>query len=163
MSPKGKSRWWVLLPGIALVLAGFFRDFIFVNINYRMRILYGWDEYGPMPTLLQSLESWDYVDLYYLKWVLTGVATLLFFGLTWWGIYLWFRDKKLITWTAGTFGAIILLSGLFFLGGKLTGQEENGYMLSRKFMEFVQSPLLFMILIPGFNLLKRATPAEEAK
>ena len=90
MSPKTKA----ILLTIGIVLLGFFREYLFININWIYLTLVN----GRMNQALDEfhfLLSWSPSELILLKWGLTALFTVWFFALTWWIIKLVFNEKKL--------------------------------------------------------------------
>ena len=76
---KNKQR--VILLLIIIVLSGFGRDFIMVNINLVIKHLFlGAPNYSQ--SFFDPLLNWSWNDLNRLKWLLTIVFTIYFYGIT---------------------------------------------------------------------------------
>jgi hypothetical protein len=155
----------IILYGILIffILAalGYARDFTFVNINIRLRDLWNEKNAFTFPDSLKFLQGMGYMQLYWLKWILTILASLLYLGIYILGVYLIFKKRKYILWTIACFAIVYLVSGLFYLSGYLVGNPYMGYHLARIFMGFIQSPFLFMLLIPAFLLSKKHENEEN--
>lgn len=122
---------------------GFIRDGIFALTNELIEI--------------QDQLSTDSVSsLYKLKWLMTfvfsGAYLLLAMGI----IKLLFQNGTFIRLTVLFYIVFIIVAGLTYIGGHLLGDADTGYVLARKIMGMVQSPILIMILVPGFYLGKQA-------
>lgn len=133
---------------------GYFRDYVFVNINYELIDIYYNRTDWSLQGILAPLEKWPYARLYYFKYVLTLIFTLSYLVLACIGVKALFKDRKYVYYTCYAFGAIFLFSlvvnGFNFFG--IVGEEA--YHFSRTLMGFVQSPLMFMILVPTFYIAK---------
>src|SRR4051812_4074924 len=129
MNPKRKKILVIVLLLAIYIVAGFFREFVFMNINEQIRVTYD-TLYRHQPTesyvspSMVWLSGFSYPTLYYSKWILTLLTTLFFAFLASRVIKVAFADKGLvkITWIAY---AVVFVAGLlFFLGGSLTGNSE---------------------------------------
>lgn len=135
-----------------LMFVGFLRDFMFVNINYELiDIYYKRYEWSP-PSFLAVFNDWNYDTLYYFKFFLTGLFTLMYCLITILGIRIAFQDKKYLRITIIAFAIIMGLAFLIYLSGFAGIDEEVAYTFSRWLMGFVESPLVLMILVPAFML-----------
>jgi len=61
---------------LLILIAGYFREHVFANIN---TLLYNkkYDSQYPVSKLIALLENFDYLFIYYLKWMLTPAFILL--------------------------------------------------------------------------------------
>jgi hypothetical protein len=141
---------------ILIIALGFYRDLLFKTINSELKDLYYQTEYYTIPDSLLFLQSLSYHQLYYLKWILTPIISLIYLGLFLLTVKIHFKEKRYLYFTVIAFAAIVIISGLFFLSGMLFNDIYKGYHFSRIFMGFVQSPLLLMILIPAFLLERKS-------
>lgn len=137
----------------ALVLLGALRDFIFVNINFQLDFL--WRDLAASKThsMFEFLNNFSYWEIYYAKFGLTGLFSLIYLVATLLVIRLMFTVKKYRKYTIYLFGGIFLISLLLFGGGYLFGNPHFGYDLARNFMGIIQSPIPAMILVPIFTLM----------
>ena len=101
------------------------------------------------------LKKLDYTQLTQLKWILTVLFYLIYFGITYLLISAIFKNKTYNLITIASHLVFFLIAGIFYLVGVFTGKGLEGYTLSREFMGILQSPLLLMILIPTFILSDR--------
>lgn len=141
-----------LLVGL-MVATGFVRDWMSVNINFHLSYLYyGSETNHASPLVQQAAEGFEYMQVWYFKWILT-VATAIVYGAMTAAIgVLAFKAKSFIRLTAISFGAIFMVSGIFYVGGYVFGDVNEGYLLARALMDFVQSPMVLMVLVPAFYL-----------
>lgn len=142
----------ILLIITSMLTLGFFREFIFKNIN---ALLKAWDfdlDYQ-LPALLQPLENYEYDEIVNFKWLLTLLFALFYLVICIIAIKLLFNNKNFIKITIASYAGIILISGLFMLCGLLfPTASERCYEFARYLMGMVQSPLVLMILVPAFKL-----------
>ena len=142
-----------LIVLIALMIAlGFFREFVFVNINYRLKYLFYSEKVSYMSDSLRFLKVFSYDDLYWGKWILTIMFGLFYLGFTSLIVKFWFGNKSYIRWTFIFFAVIFFISFLSYMTGYIIDEREMGYKFARIFMGIVQSPLPLMMLIPAFML-----------
>lgn len=146
----------VLLIVLAIGL-GFFREFVFININEQMRVTYYHASDSHVAGMFRFLEGYSYATLYYLKWPLTLFFAALFAGITSLIIRYWFPGKNYTRVVFFTFGAIFLLAFLLFMLGWLTGADYFFYTLARFLVGLAESPALLAVLIPAFYLTAETT------
>jgi len=143
----------LLLAVVAVVLLGVFREFVFVNINYHLKYIYYEQAESYAHSFFDFLNNYSYSAVYYSKWWLTAIFSVVYIGLTLLIIYCVYPEKRYIRWTLFTYGLLIAVSSLLFLFGWLLGDMDNLYYITRKVMGIVQSPVVAMFLIPAFRLL----------
>ena len=97
-------------------------------------------------------EGYEYISIWRFKWVMTIATAIVYAAMTAAIGYLAFGERKFVRLTFWAFGIIVVLSGVFYIGGSLLGAANAGYAFARAFMDFVQSPLVLMVLIPAFYL-----------
>ena len=154
MEQKKSKFLWLAFGVIIIISTGFFREFFFVNVNEQMRYLWYGNEASMMSDVLSLLDSLDYWTLYYLKWTMTIVFSILFlvesalFTKLALGKYYW-REFFFI------YTLLLIIAGILFVGFSLFDKHESGYLLSRYFMGIAQSPIPLMILLPAIGLRKR--------
>jgi hypothetical protein len=142
----------ILLAAIFLA-CGFLRDYVFLNVNEQTRVAYYHSTDSSLSPSLHFLTRFSYMQLYYAKWMFTFFFSFLFMVLTLAFVKLFFREKKFLRWTVFAYGGLILLAGLFFLGGYLADNSEKGYLIARFLMGMAQGPVVLMVLIPSFKLM----------
>ena len=140
---------------VLFICTGFFREFLFVNINEQMRISYYNAPESFLAPSLNWLSSFDYTTLYYMKWPLTLAFTAVFAFYSATVVRLVFNDKSLvkITWLAYTF--VFTLSFLFFLFGMLIGSRETTYGIARFLAGIIETPAMLAVLVASFLLLRK--------
>jgi hypothetical protein len=108
-----------------------------------------------LPNLLSFLEGIDGWTLYYLKYVFTALSVLLFFLATLWAVHVFFGEKKYRRWVWYAYTIIILASGLIFLALYWFFGFDKTEVVVRKIIDFAESPLIEMVLIPLIVLNKK--------
>jgi hypothetical protein len=152
-----QTRNKLLLAGIILlfVLAGFFREYVFLNWNEQMRVTYYNSPDPHVSPAMQWLSAFDYSTLYYLKWPLTFLFSVLFAGLSVTAVHVTFHNKiyNRITWLtyAGVFAAAFLL----FAIGWLLNEREATYTISRFLAGLIETPVLLAVLMASFLVHRR--------
>lgn len=154
------NRFFIPLSVIILIALSFFRESVFVNINTHMWHLFYHNDKTYLAPYLSFLQQLSYSQFYWFKWALTVFFSLLFLFLSCIIIQLVFKEKKFIRWTIYSFAAIMAVSALAFVIGKLLNRSEDGYIISHFFMGMIQSPFVLIFLIPAFKL---AAPSGDKK
>jgi hypothetical protein len=152
---KNRTIVIALIAFILMATLGYFRDFVFTHINWRLQDLYYEKNRHPLPPILDIFRGLSYSHLYYFKFLLTTVTALMYLGIYYLVVKLIFRENKYLKITLLAFLGIILISSIFYGYGIIFNDFQRGYHLSRIFLGFVQSPLLLMLLIPVFLLDRR--------
>ncbi len=138
----------LLVGAVVFIALGYLRDFIFVNINFQLFALHE-NEPSRAHSFFSFLERFTYDQLYYSKFFLTGLFTLLNL-LTGWGVLYWlFRKRQYLLWSLYLYIAVGLIALLFYSGGYWMNDPHGGYAFARLFMGFLQSPVPFMLLVMG--------------
>ncbi len=143
----------ILLLGFVFLSLGFIRDFLFLNVNEQTRIAYYHSSDSQLAPSLHFLTAYSYSKLYYLKWALTFVFSVIYMGLSVGIVKVLFAGKKYLRWTVFAYTFLIILAGIFWYGGYLAGHSENGYLISRFLMGMAQGPVVLMVLVPAFKLM----------
>jgi VIT1/CCC1 family predicted Fe2+/Mn2+ transporter len=151
----------LVLLGLVFLASGFFRDFVFLNVNEQTRVTYYHTHDSTVNPVFSCLSAWSYNRLYFLKWVLTFLFSFLFMALTMVFMRLVFIGKKYLRLVALSYAALILLAGLFFLTGWLAGHSEKSYIIARFLMGIAQGPIVLMVLLPAFKLYERGTELKN--
>lgn len=166
-SNKG-SLIWKLIPSIIFIIVlGYFREIIFVHINFQRTQVYYHESDADynynFPGFLMFLKKLSYKELTSLKWALTVLFFLIYFISTYFIVSKIFKNKGYNKITIGIHLLFFIIAGVFYLAGQITGKGLDGYTLSREFMGILQSPLLLMILLPTFFLSERQTLISSNK
>lgn len=150
-----KKIGFYLLAIIALLILGFYRDFLFKNMN---ALLQAWDndmDYS-MPISLHFFENLEYTTIMNLKWVFTLVFSLFYLLVSFITIKYMFQNKKYLRLTFGAYLILISISSVFiFIGMAFENTSDKMYEFAHYLMGITQSPILLMILIPVFKLFEK--------
>jgi hypothetical protein len=149
-----KSIFILLITFLILTFLGFLREYVFEGINEFLGQLYYHYENPKIRKGLSIFEKFDYWELYYIKFVLTGLFASLYFLITYFSLKLIFTSKKTLLFTLVYFLGIFSFAFIFYLMAYL-GTPEKFYMVSRRLAEFVQSPLALMILFPALLISEK--------
>jgi hypothetical protein len=151
----------LVLLGLVFLASGFFRDFVFLNVNEQTRVTYYHACDSSLNPAFRSISSWSYNRLYFLKWALTFLFSFLFMGLTMAFIRIVFTETRYLRLVALSYAVLIILAGLFFFGGWLAGHSEDSYRIARFLMGMAQGPIVLMILLPAFRLMHTGNAARK--
>jgi hypothetical protein len=140
---------------LVFILAGFFREFVFLNVNEQMRVTYYKVSDSHVAPGMTWLNAFSYTTLYYMKWLLTAAFTFLFAILSAITIKVVFNDKKLVRIGIYTYGIVFLASFFFFLVGAFSGNTETTYSIARFLAGLIESPAMLIILLSAFTIIRR--------
>lgn len=147
------DRIFLLIVLSYLILLGFWRDHMFVNLNYQISKLYYKDTFDySLPADMKWLENFTYSQLYYGKFPLTLVFSLLYLLPSVLFVKRFFNEGNFLRITLLTYLVLFSTSLFLFSLGYFIGGYAVFYTLSRYIMGFVQSPLLLMILFVAFKI-----------
>jgi hypothetical protein len=152
MKRSAKKYFFLLLVIITLLFLGYYRDFVFRTMN---SMLQAKDHEMPYatPASLQFLDRFSYTQLMNLKWLFTVIFSGLYLVMALITLKIIFNNRKYLSITIGVYIAIMLVSGLFMLGGfAVESTADRMYEFARYLMGMAQSPIILMILIPAFKL-----------
>jgi len=155
MSNSLKKKTLIASSIIAVIILGFFREFLFTHINEQLFALW-YDEPSRASDAIPCLKSVDYYTLYYTKWFLTTLFSVLFYGVTL-GLLKIIFDTSYWKEILIIYGVLIACSVITMAYGYATNTLEETYLLARLFMGVAQSPLVLMVMIPGIWLRKRSS------
>lgn len=135
-------------------LLGFAREFLFVNINNQLYILYYGHSSLEVPASLQFITRFDYTTLYYSKYGWTALFFTLYFFATFLCVRRLGFDKKFSRWAVYIYALLLILSVIsmawgYFVHNRI-GDEE--YSFSRWIMGIAQSPLVAFFLVASAAL-----------
>lgn len=152
-----KNKKWLYAGLIiaAIFLLGFFRDFIFVNLNGQMYFAFHGRENTYLDDSLQFLKKLSYMQLYLSKYFLTLIFFLAFMALSLAALKILFQDYKYLKTVFISFITVFCTALLILLLGMLVGKSNEAYTLSRFMMGWVQSPLALFIFIPAYSLFQK--------
>ena len=149
------SKLKIVVVTISLFVLGFFREFLFESINGQLYYLWKEETNPYLPKSLYFLENISYWNLYYAKFILILLFSILYLFGSLLLIKLFFKERLYRKFTIFFFGGIFLLAALIFALGFPFGVKHEAYGISRKLIEFIQSPLACFFLIPAFALYKK--------
>ncbi len=155
MKKATRTKIFIVLLIALYIATGFFREFIFLNINEQSRVTFYKLTDSHVAASMQWLSGLSYSTLYYAKWPLTLLFTAYFAFIAAAIINLWFANKNYvkITWLAY---AITFAAGLlFYLAGSLTGARESTYGIARFLAGLTETPALLVMLLASFLALRR--------
>ncbi|MCX6313048.1 MAG: hypothetical protein NT084_15615 [Bacteroidetes bacterium] len=155
MSPSTRKK-IIVISFIALYIAvGFFREFIFLNINEQSRVTFYHDNDSHVSDSMQWLSNFSYTTLYYAKWPLTLAFTALFAFLAGTTVKIAFGEKSLVKITWITYAAVFVTGILFYFAGSLSGNRESTYDIARFLAGMTETPAMLVILLASFLALRR--------
>ncbi len=139
----------------ALLFFGYYRDFIFKNINALLQA-WDYDMVYNMPSSLHFLEKFEDDGLTNIKWLLTLLFSIIYMVIAIITVQLLFKNKRYVYLTIVVYVGLIAISGLFIgTGFILKNTSETMYAFARYLMGMAQSPLVLMILVPAFKLTEK--------
>jgi hypothetical protein len=160
---KYRRNAFLLILVVLFIASGFFRDYVFHNVNAQMRASYYGQKDTELDPGMKFLESVPYMRLYYAKWVLTLLFSLIFMGYTLALVRLHFSERRYIRWIILSYTLLFVIATLFWFGGFLANHSEKGYLIARFLMDMTQSPIMLIVLIPALKLLKKDTSGEQSQ
>lgn len=152
---RTKNILFYILLITALLAFGFYRDFVFKQIN---ALLQAWDhdiDYT-MPPSLRFIADYNYDTIVNIKWLLTLVFSGIYLVIALLLIKRLFQNRLFSRITLFTYIGITVVSALFILTGMLLPHTaQKMYEFARYLMGMAQSPLVLMILVPAFLLAEK--------
>lgn len=150
-----QRKFLIFIGFLALTATGFFREYLFLNINEQIRVTYYQVTDTHVDPPLQVLAQFSYVELYYGKWLLTLIFALIMAALTALIIKWWFGARELVRIGLLVYGTVFALSFIFFLIHTLFPKLEGSYAISRFLVGMTETPLLSVLLIAAFTLVNK--------
>jgi hypothetical protein len=149
-----KRKLIIVIFILIIVASGFFREFVFVNVN---TLIYNnkFHENYPFNPLFKILSDFNYIGLYSSKWFLTAFFVLFFYFLQVKFNFFLFREEKFKKWYLFLYMVLIIFSVITFLSGWIFNDLKQGYTFSRLFLGFLQSPLPTVFLTPVCYFYKK--------
>lgn len=152
---KTKNKLALIALILLFIATGFFREFVFVNWNEQMRVTYYHSPDPHVAPSMQWLGTFTYAGLYYLKWPLTLMFTLIFMGYSMLCVHFAFPEKHYLKITAYVYAGTFLLSLLIFTIGWLLNERQAFYVISRFLAGLIETPAMLIILMAGFMIHRR--------
>ncbi len=155
MSHSSKKKTIIISFVVLYVALGFFREFIFLNINEQSRVTFYHDTDSHVSSSMQWLSNFSYTTLYYAKWPITLAFTTLFAFVAASTIKIAFDEKNLVRITWIVYALTFVTGLLFYLAGSLTGNRETTYDIARFLAGLTETPALLVILLASFLAIRR--------
>lgn len=131
----------LLLFAVLFICIGLLRDFIFVNWNYQLDYSQNQRSFSYAHSFFDFLNTFTYTQLYWGKWMLTSVFTLINFTIGWFYI----KELKLKKQLLKMYITITIVALLIFLLSYLN--VNFAYSTSRSLMGFLQSPIPTVVVL----------------
>jgi hypothetical protein len=132
---------------IPLFIVGMIRENFMLNLNYTLVNKYYHQSVSNASDSYSFLQQYDYLTLYYTKWIIQVVFSVAFFLTTYFILSKFIKEK--ITFVQ--LGLIYIISasaiiGIYFLGQihLFVGQTAH---IARILLELQHSPIIYMVLI----------------
>jgi hypothetical protein len=140
---------------IGIILLGFFREYLFANINLIFLTL-STGRMNQARNEFQFLLDWSLTEINYLKFFLTLLFCFLFFYITYLIVNLLFKNKQFNKIVLFFHLALLAIVGLIFVFSKITNLYDTLYGSIRTIMGVLQSFLPLMILTLVFYFLPQS-------
>ncbi|TND06486.1 MAG: hypothetical protein FD123_3524 [Bacteroidetes bacterium] len=157
---NSRRIWFAVLMAAVYISTGFFREFVFVNINEQMRVTYYQTNDSQVAPSMQFLNSFEYGTLYYAKWPLTFLFTVIFAAFAALIVRAIFQNRRLVIITLLAYSAVFFTGLLFYGIGVLAGSVERFYVIARFLAGMVETPALLIVLVPAFYLFRQENKAS---
>lgn len=146
---KSRKLIWLLFL-LLLFICSYSREVLFRSIN---AIMSGEQEFYAKTTEITFLEGWTYQELNRLKFLLTIAYSILFMGLTIYGLKFTFLQKLPFQICIGLYACVILLAGILILFSLAFGSFAELYPYLRDLVGLIHNPVLYLLMsITTFSL-----------
>lgn len=138
---------WALAAALALVLfvVGMESDTIFASLTRSWQVVFNLVGLG---TLLARLQQGTSHLVTTRSLPAMGTYSLLYVGGCLLLLHVLLRDGRRTRWAAQLYLGLLALYVLLMVGGRLGGNAEWAFKLSRRIIDFIVSPLPVMLLLP---------------
>ena len=138
---------WVLAGALALVifLVGLESEVLFAWLTRGWQALF--DVVGLGPTLARWQQNTSHL-VTTRSLPAMGTYSLLYVGGCLLLLHVLLRDARRTRWAAQVYLGLLGLYVVLMVGGRLGGNGEWAFKLSRRIIDFIVSPLPFMLLLP---------------
>jgi hypothetical protein len=155
-------HWFIaIILLIVIFWMDFARDYTFKNLNMQMNFMYAFESgqiglYNYTDSFMEKLlgnTSWK--GIYYLKFIMTCVFTLLYFSLTSLFLILLFPNQRIMPYTFLFYAVSFCSMGLFFVFNSFPFSFEtanNFYLISMEVGHLIQSSLPTLLFIILFKI-----------
>lgn len=146
---KSRKLIWIIFL-ILLFLSSYSREVLFRSINALMS---GEQEFYAKTTEIAFLKDWTYLELNRLKYFLTFAYSVIFIGLTVYGLKFTFKQELPLQISIGIYGLVILIAGVLILFSLAFGSFSKIYPYLRDLVGLIHNPILFLLMsITTFSL-----------
>lgn len=153
---KAQKYALAVLLVVGFVTVGYLRDFFAININYHLHHIYFETDRSIAHSFFDFLHQYNYWQIYYSKYLLTAVFTVLNFSLGFFLIRTLSNEKAVLRLYTLVYLVVIAGSVLFFGGGYLFQNPDGGYHFARILMGFLQSPVPAALMLFGYPLYRQS-------
>ncbi|TVR39071.1 MAG: hypothetical protein EA392_07680 [Cryomorphaceae bacterium] len=138
------------------ITAGYTRDFWALNVNYILYFQQSGQETWEGHSFFDFMLQWPVQHVYYTKYIITLVFTLVNFVLSAAFVWVLFQNKLLLKLMVAMYALISLVALVFFAGGWMLDSAETGYSYARLLMGFLQSPVPAAVLSLSYPLYRKS-------
>lgn len=150
-----RNKWFVAGIVVLFICTGFFREFVFLNWNEQMRVTYYHSPDPHVAPSMQWLGSFSYATLYWIKWPLTLLFSVVFGLYTLLAVHLSFANRQYTRITLLTYAALFVASFLFFAFGWMFGARDACYEIARFLAGLIETPAILIVLMASFMIHRR--------
>jgi hypothetical protein len=173
LSPvKNRTIQLILAIGILMVLffLDFTRDYLFKNINMQINYMYyfelgQWDRFNYTDSSMEKLlDGLSANTLYYLKYLLTLILTILYAIICWLFLRFTYPTLNSVPYVRLFYGISFWLLCTFFIFAMYPfGYElkHNLYLISMEIGHFIQSSLPPLLLVLVLKMTNQLKPQKE--
>jgi hypothetical protein len=153
----------LILLGLILgfFILGFIRDETFIQANYWLGYKNNHDpEYFKVLKYNFFFELFSYYGLYYFKFLLTLLFSVIYWTISLLTIWFAFKNKTYLKWATYFYTATFFASILIYLSGYLIFDLYKTYEFSRFIAGIIQSPMACMLLFLAFRVHQQKENAK---
>jgi len=152
---------YILFIGTFGIL-GYYRDFLFVNLNYRLFRLYYNNTNYVLPESLMFFNQFDYNTLYYIKYPITVLFFIAYFATTFFAVRIFCLNKKNTILVIYIYILLLVLAGMTMIYNYIINHQIDGdeYSFARWLMGIGQSPLVSFFIIASSKLYNKFQNAQ---
>lgn len=164
---------WLIAIAILLTIfwMDFVRDYTFKNLNMQMNFMYAIENgqeglYNYTDSLMENiLGNASSTTIYYLKFTMTCVFTILYFSLTTIFLKLLFPNQRILPYTFLFYSVSFYCMGLFFVLNSFPFSYEtstNFYLISMEVGHFMQSSLPTLLFVVLFKMQSKIVATNKS-
>ena len=162
---KTRNKIFAILLTVCLIAISFFRNFAFTNLNALMNHKLFNSPVNYADESLSFLFSLTYKEVYVVKWILLAIFSLLFYLVTWMILHFSFSTlrQKVRKFVFLFYLFIGLLIGVVLLFFFIPSVSKQSYMVSRRLLEILHSPIPTMLFFLIFKIQQKLDEKEKLK